>query len=744
MHPFFASVPTTVYDTVMPWHTTQKHWFNFRTSLATSVILLPALVILCSFRSTLLAQGAPPAPDGERVWRSFLWMKDAPRKNAGLVDAFKKYGISGTNVSGMSESSWQGANKMPFYVGFVAPKADLQLPPDIWKRLRSAAGQSAPLERPSCLHTEETRTRVLRHVGKVVTKALPNRPVAFSLGDEISATLRGAPLDLCFSDEANKQFRDFARRRYGSWEAALLHWGVEEDPNSAFQTSGIRRREFIRSPVTWNFSPWSDRREFMEQTMADFLRELQEEVNRKAPGIPCGITGIGSPDVFGGLNPSRIIPSMSFVEPYDIGGSRELVRSFSRRGSLVVRTLFQNKRDWRFNQHELWDYFLRGDEGVIIWSAKEFFVQRRATSPSAWARRLAPTLRSLQERPLSVYLNATPTQPRIAILELQASNRLHWMLDSREDGPSWIKRLPSYEVENSTQNRIREAWQKLLEDLHFDYVHISPEQLNSSAMEEFDVLILPRCIAMSERVARGIRAFAKKGTVIADCQLALFDATLKAHSAPLLDDLFGIGRDNRIVSLRGIEYTGSTDDVRHSQWLIAEPGVKTVKGGTSLLSVDGHPALIRRSYGDGAAAVYLNLLLTSYLSQRIPFDDDHEILAELRGIIRSASTKPIATVRYKSRSALVPIRLFTRTMSNGDVLLGAIANFRTSGTPIPEDDLLNSPSNEIEILLHESFMVRELQTNLPHDTLVGRRPIRTSRIRTTIPMFEPRIFYLSR
>ncbi len=640
-------------------------------------------------------------PDGPLQWRAYLWMLEPPRKDTRLLAAFRQLGITSVNVSGLADSTWEGENSLPFYVGFVAPKKVLQIPRREWEATRATADKHRHLQgsiRPHCLHDPTTLKTVLSHIDAVLQKSVPNRPVALSLGDEISLTLRGAPLDVCWSPEVEERFRSFAIRKYGSWEGARQHWGAEEGDSSCFLTAEIRQREFIRSPARWNFSPWSDRRDFMDQTMADLLRTLVSRVSRKAPLVPCGITGLGAPDVFGGFDPTRIFKELSFAEPYDIGGSRELARSFMRKGSVTVRTLFKDQRDWRFNQHELWDYFLRGDAGAILWSAKEYFPQRRANRPSPWGLRLSTTLKKLAAQPASVYLNATPSQPQIAIVESHPSNRLHWMLDSREDGPSWVNRLPSYEKLNSTQNLVREAWQKVLEDMHFDYAHVSSKQLNESALSKFKVLILPRTIALSARQAKGISQFAKRGTVIADCQIGLFDESLRAHETPILDSLFGIERTSRQINLRGVEYRGP-HDVRHPQWKIAEPGTQPTEDGSSLLTVAGQRVLVRRSYSDGAAAVYLNLLLIDYLKERFPFDDNHEILSELRGVIRSAGVSPIATVRYKTDLSPVPVRLFRKTTKSDSVLLAALCNFRMSGTAIPKDMLLNSQTADVEILM---------------------------------------------
>ncbi len=105
-------------------------------------------------------------------------------------------------------------------------------------------------------------------------------------------------------------------------------------------------------------------------------------------------------------------------------------------------------------------------------------------------------------------MNAESLRPKIAVLESQASNRLHWMLDSRWDGRSWTERGSSYEQRNTSQNRNREGWQKLLEDLHYDYRHISPSLLTGPLIKQFEVLILPRAIALSDAEIQAIKEFA--------------------------------------------------------------------------------------------------------------------------------------------------------------------------------------------------------------------------------------------
>lgn len=670
-------------------------------------------------------------------------MLDGPEVDVQLFRALKALGVAGTNVAGTAPSTQHGANEIPFYVDHTAGKGTLALRPEVWTEKRETwlkSGDAMPPMRPNCLDDPVALDRMRRRILEVTSAAAPNRPAAYALDDEISQTSHESPFDFCWCPETLAKVRAFALSKYGSLEAAARTWGVRADKIEdllPLSTQAVRRREFIVDPMRWNFSSWSDHRELMDRSMTESLRALAAEVRKADPGARVGFTGVGAPSPFSGVIWSDVLPFLDFVEPYDIGGSRELVRSFARPDTAITRTLFRDKVDDRFNIHELWDYMLRGDRGVIIWSAKTWFDGRNAQRPTAWARALAPTLRALGGDAAARFLAARERRPEIAVLESPPSNRMHWMLDSREDGRTWINRLASYEETHSSQNRVREGWQKLLEDLHHDYRHISPAELTAEGLRPFKVLILPRAIALSKAQAKAIETFGEKRTVIADCQTALFDENLTVHAQSPLDEAFGIRRDNRIVYLSETAYTGPVD-VRHGDLKPAEPGITVVPGVPTHVRVGDIPALIVRSLPSGGRFIYLNLLLTDYAASRLERVEENALLLEMRGLLRAAGVTTLAEVRFPNEDPL-PVRFFVRE-HGAKTYLALVANFRTSSTPMNHASVLARKDPKIEILLHRSGAIRDLLTGDAVAPMRDGRPARVSSFETTLPIFEPRIF----
>ena len=72
-----------------------------------------------------------------------------------------------------------------------------------------------------------------------------------------------------------------------------------------------------------------------------------------------------------------------------------------------------------------------------------------------------------------------PFRPQVAVLHSMPSTRLHWLLDTRYDGATWVNRLTSYEDESSSEALNREAWAALLSDLGLSYRFVTPRDLRA-------------------------------------------------------------------------------------------------------------------------------------------------------------------------------------------------------------------------------------------------------------------------
>jgi hypothetical protein len=139
------------------------------------------------------------------------------------------------------------------------------------------------------------------------------------------------------------------------------------------------------------------------------------------------------------------------------------------------------------------------------------------------------------------------------------------------------------------------------------------------------VLILDRVLALSDKEAELVKAFAGRGgTVIADYLTGVFDENCKGMRTGKLDDLFNIKRDEskgffngRTFSeidaeryqepfLKRLNYDGA---VRFSDIVVPELG--TAGKNESGVKVNGAEALIKNSYRKGKT-VYLNLSPVEY------------------------------------------------------------------------------------------------------------------------------------
>jgi hypothetical protein len=712
-------------------------------AVARSILALIALLLAISGSAAQSSRPARERPSFER-YTSFLWMLDGPEISPELFASLIGLGVSGTNVAGTAPSAAHGRYAIPFYVDHAAGKGILALRPEEWNALRTAylkAPLPELLHRPHCLDQPDSQLRLTARLHEVLAGAATNRPMAYALDDEISQTSHESPFDFCMCPATLDRFRADVAERYGTIEKLNRAWRTAFDSFASvvpLSTHDIRRRELILDPLQWNFAPWAEHRAFMEASMTATVRRLCREIKDADPRARAGFTGGGAPSAFSGLDWRELGRIVDFAEPYDIGGSRELVRSFAP-SAAVVRTLFRDRDDARFNVHELWDYLLRGDRGVIIWNAGEYFPAKDPGKPSAWANTLAPVLRRFGTARAAEFLAAEPRRAEIAVLESQPANRMHWMLDSRGDAGRWIHRQSSYEDEHSSQNRTREGWQKLLEDLHLEYEHIAPKDLAPDLAARFKVLILPRAIALSDADLRAIAAFGETRTVIADCQLGLFSETLAVRARPPLDEVFGIERANRVIHLDEVRYTGPRD-VNHLDLELAEPGIAVRSGVAVLHRVGEVPTMIVRARAGGGRMVYLNLLLAHYSDDRLLRSDESEIAAELRGIFRGAGVRTIAEVRFPNADPL-PLRIVARE-SGRKTYLGIVANWRTSSTKIDRKAVAARKDPLVEVLLHRSGSVTDLFTG---EAVVPPRsgaPSRVTSFTATVPVFGARIFVI--
>ncbi len=671
LHPVGASVLDDTDRGDLPFRFRPKS----RTLWIASVILLGG----CFFPISSPGQDLPASPP-PRGLVSLLWMKNRPVPGPELFRALDALGVSGTNVAGTAPAEAHIAAGRPFYLEHTAGKGILYLAEKRWEKVHREFLEDAALagrSRPRCLAKEKVRAAMSRRIEEVLGSKARRRALAFSLDDEVSLSRRRTPIDFCFSSDHLQLFRAWLRLRYGSLNALRDMWDIDVDRFEdivPLSTQAIRRRELTKSPDRWNLAPWSDFREFMEERFARSLDDLAREVRQRVPSKPVGFSGGGTPSPFSGIDWGRVTRGLDFFEPYDRGGVGELVRTLASPRAILFHTLMPHPEGPAFERHELWERFIRGDKGVILWNSSLWFQDGDVRRPTSRARILAPTLRLLGSEEAAAWYAARPIEPQVAILESQPSNRLHWMLDTRFDGRAWIHWKDQEALTQSSQNRTREAWVKLLDDLQIPFRFVRPEDVLRGLPSTIRVLILPRTIAMSDTLAEAIRTYCLENTVLADMQTGLFDEHLRSRSRGALDDMFGLERPLRRCTLEGSTWKGPADP-RFPALCLGEPDLQARDTATSMRSLADHPALFVCPQAEGGRAVYLNLWVGRYLKERC-HGPRHALRDELRGLLRLSNVRPPVTAEMDG-SPWLPLLVRVRTTPT-TLLVGIVPNWEAT------------------------------------------------------------------
>jgi len=669
----------------------------------------------------LLAADPPDWPG----YTAILWHYKGPPKDEKLAAAMKALSINGSHVDGLESSDFAASNGFRFYVDHAAGKGLLYLRKEdyqpLWDAFMKDRSPSA-FVRPHCPNDPATVEKLRSLLNERVGKHAARKPVAYALDDEISITSYANPFDFCFCPHCLRLFAAWLRREYGDVAALNAAWGTSYarfEEARPMTTDEARARAEILPRGEWNFAPWADHREFMDRTLAQVVGDLVRYCAGLDPGRPAGFVGGQAPSAFGGYDWSLLVPEVTFLETYDIGSARSIVRSLDRRSIPIVSTYFPTAAgdEWK-NVYKAFSLFAHGDDGAILYSANDAFADADAGKPTPFVTALAPALKELASPALEPVRRAAPKHDGVAILYSPASVRVHWMLDSWDDKTTWPKRYGSFEKDHSSIQADFESWRKLLEDLFLGYRFVSSDEVEAGVLGtgEFRALVLPKAIALSDAEARAIGEFALGGgLVIADGQPGLFDERAKARGlVGALDRLFGVRRSD----LQFAERYGKLKKIAREDFqglVVLEPSLRATAEATHPRAIaDGVPVVTTRVVGEKGRAVYLNLGVLAYRETRLaPGPGPAESLRTLvADVLYRAGVTPSARAEAPSQPGT---RLeIVRTAGEGGVeFLALLQNGQFLVGPTGKTDLAGvapGPPISVRVILSEERRVTNLRT----------------------------------
>jgi hypothetical protein len=401
-------------------------------------------------------------------------------------------------------------------------------------------GDKFKLVRSQCISDPKRIASIEAFFEKAFKRDLPTMGYRHhGFGDEQSLTgHEGTPIDYCFSEHCLREFRAFAKARYGTLERL----------NAAYDSSFKTWDEvvpFTRQEV-WNangrhVAGWSDHLELMDDRVTNVMTRASRVLRRLDPDIGLTLSGTQSPAAYSGMDWWKILQILDGAQSYGNGGQYDIHRSFRPDGHFTPWAIgYGNRGDNA--RRSLWETVFRGQAGVDFWWARSGFnpdfTQTHGVSD------ILGDLKRIGHGAGKYVRNVLHPRHEIAILYSQASFR----------GAFIEKRRKEHDV---LHEAVRRSLRKL--GVSFDYISYAQlaEVSNLQTIARYKVLILADAVAMSDAEIEGVRAFARNGaTVVAFGQPGTRTANCRQRDAEPLKGFFD-GRKRRLA-----ERTEDEDVVR--------------------------------------------------------------------------------------------------------------------------------------------------------------------------------------
>ncbi|MFP4055741.1 MAG: beta-galactosidase trimerization domain-containing protein [Candidatus Brocadiia bacterium] len=575
-------------------------------------------------------------------WDTWIYMPWRYRWHIGTGERGGKfcqeYGFNGgfTDHGNTSVLPWLEKWHLRFYNDHTAGKGYLHLHRRNWKadqRNPRAVRNSARGPRP----LDDEMLEMLKDMVTRRVTGLRGSPVrvAYALDDEVSwgSFVRPIPWRI-HEDDA-----DYAR-----WLES--YYGEPRQPQ--YVTAEFVRKQLDGALRTLDFAPFLDRMTYNDSYWANFIGKLVETANAADPETPCGFVGGQSPNLFGGYDYAKLCKKIQFIEAYNIGSSQAVIRSFNPANAMPQVTTHFHK-DSRGTANDIWQtwyYFAHGNRGMIGWVEGWF---ERDGTPRPWLDAYKPTMKEVGHVQGSKLVGSRWIHDGVALYYSHPSIQVSWCLDIQPHGSTWVNRNGDCRL--GTSHLVRKAWERLLTDAGIQYSFIPyDEVIREGVPEEYKVVVLPACFALSDVEAHRFRQFVERGgTLVADFMCGLFDQHGKGRARGALDDLFGVSHDGSETQADffGPRLWVETDQDRaysyKSYRQLLETVPATLRDGYAIAEKKLPREPVVRKVGEGRA-VYLNLSPQRYLMHRQEGKADSASRQPFLRHVREAGCTPWVTV----------------------------------------------------------------------------------------------------
>lgn len=381
-------------------------------------------------------------------------------------------------------------------------------------------GDKTLLARRNCVSDPKFFERLRRTLNTQRSELLRKLRLRWhSFGDEQSLTgYEGRAIDFCFSEHCLREFRKFARERYGTLKR------LNEEYESSFATWD-EVMPFTRQEV-WkengrHVAGWSDHLEFMDSRATNALAFGAAIIRRDDPCIRLTLSGTQPPAAYSGMDWWKIMHVLDCTLGYRIGGQLDIHRSFRPDGRFMPC-------EWGYGccggimRKRLWDILFHGCHGVIgFWSRSMY---RPDLTPTPGMSDVAGDLdRLVHGVGKHVIANLRP-RAEVAMLYSQASFRAAFIEERRAEHDDLLERC-------------RQALRSL--GCAFDYVSYEELERGEAARRAYKALLLVEARAMSDGEVDAVKDFsARGGGVVAISMPAVRKANCRLREKPPFEGFF--------------------------------------------------------------------------------------------------------------------------------------------------------------------------------------------------------------
>jgi hypothetical protein len=359
------------------------------------------------------------------------------------------------------------------------------------------------ITRDVILQAPEFHTELREQLQKRIGPLSPLHPLAYYIADESSLTSYTDAFDVDWSPQAIAGFRQWVQREYGSLNELNKTWGT------AFSAwDAVLPMTTEEAQKHGNFAPWSDHRVYMQREFLAALRLARDIVREIDPGSVSSISGTQVPTAHNGADWYEIDQFMDYLQPYS-GGNQDAMHHLFRPGILLTGFTGYGLTG-SAAQYQQWQRLFYGHTGAsIFW---HYTILNPDLTLSEQGKALAEAFGPIQSGIGRVFLNSEVAEDGVAIHFSMNSIRGQWIADGQI--------LPTVGNVNRTSKNYarlverRDAWVKALERKGVQFRFLATPQIESGALADFKVLILPESIALSDAEVRQIRGFAARGGVV--------------------------------------------------------------------------------------------------------------------------------------------------------------------------------------------------------------------------------------